>query len=166
MPVRQATYDAEVGRLLHKVDDAKRDVTTLTNLNTRQAQKITELKAVLLETHHAREEACEQRDAFRGQVDTLKAELTAERMRTADLTAENTALASQLEAALAAVSVKYDGSEWADGSTTVTEELRRAKEQITALERRVAVLQAANEALDTHRNGQPWIGEQQRAVAP
>jgi hypothetical protein len=71
-----------------------------------------------------------------------------------------------LEAAKAAISVKYERSEWSDHEESAAEKLFRAEERSKALEKRVAELQAANEAMDGHRSEQPWIGEQQRAVAP
>ncbi len=73
-------------------------------------------------------------------------------------------LTEELAVAHAAVSAKYDGSEWASGSETDAEKLHRAEDRAKALEERLAVLQAANEAMDVHHSTQPWIGEQQRAV--
>ena len=82
--------------------------------------------------------------------------------RIAELIAEVADLASKLEAATAAISVKYDGSEWATGDDSDSVKLRRAREHAAALETRLADLQRATERADTHRSQRPWIDEQDR----
>jgi polyhydroxyalkanoate synthesis regulator phasin len=94
MPVRQATLDAErkeTRRLQDELADALKDVAELTNLTTRQAQKITDVQSVLLATHNDRE-------ALRDRVEQLEQQVAVR-----DLT--HRGLAEERDAALETVGI-------------------------------------------------------------
>jgi chromosome segregation ATPase len=152
--LRQKTFDAkcaEVDGLRGALEDAQRDVATLTNLNTRQAQKITEVQAVLLATHSDRE--------------ALRERLAERERQLADRDVALRGLAEERKAALDALSRLSDAPLWNPASQKDPLQLARdERDARRALSERLELMQAASERADKHRSGQPWIGEQQRSV--
>ncbi len=152
MVARQKTYDAkcaETRRLQDELSDALRDVTELTGLNTRQAQKITEVQATLLDTHNDRETLRELAADLRQQL--------AER----DVTLRG--LVEERQAALDALGRLSDAPLWTPATQQDPLQLARdERDARRALTERLEILQAASERADTHRSERPWIDEQDR----